>query len=463
LPPRPVLVVSVTDTLMQQRPYSNPDEPTDPSLIQDSAAGSDSHGGPHSMLQPSGDGTKASYPPPAELEAGRIIAGRYRIMRTIGGGGMGSVYMAHDARSDDIVCLKLIRADLMQERRYQELFLREGRLARRLSHENIARVYDVDCADDFWFITMEYVEGRNLRQWLHRREKHNKVITLSNLMWVARRLLRALDYLHRNGVVHRDVKPENILISRSSGDTPRTLKLADFGLAIGVQEQELRHSMIGKAIGTRDYMAPEQKEGRPVDGRADVYAVGAVMYRMLAGVAYDGHWEPLRGRADLPPGLEPMLQSWLSKFPENRPANAGAALQELEVVTSDRASHYQPDVPPAPVMSEYVHRDEIEAIVEQKLAQRYPRFPVYPVPRVQTVPILERHHGGGLLFASLLSLFCCALIGIVVIAGASTDLKRMDQGRMDPSGRGLTMAALIISVFSLVIWGFYILAAIAAY
>ena len=261
------------------------------------------------------------------LKVGDLFAGRYRATRLIGQGGMGAVYLVHDDNTGEDVCLKLIRTELLSQPGAVDRFREEGKLARRLTHEGIVKVFDIDQRDGIWFITMEFVAGRSLREWMNSRRLTGEPIALDEALWVADSVLRVLEYAHRT-LVHRDIKPENIMISGEPGQPGSTLKLLDFGIARGVTSTGMTQT--GQVLGSPAYMAPEQKSGATVDARVDLYAVGALLYELICGVAFDGHWEaPSEVVADCPASLDDALKSALSKFPQKRPADARSMREAL--------------------------------------------------------------------------------------------------------------------------------------
>lgn len=202
------------------------------------------------------------------------LADRYRIEREIGSGGMATVYLAEDLKHDRHVALKVLSADLAAVLG-PERFLREIHVAARLTHPHILPLLDSGEADGTLFYVMPYVEGATLRE----RLKREKQLSVEDALRIARQVADALDYAHRHGVVHRDIKPENILLEENHA------VMADFGIAraIGVAGGE-RLTATGVAVGTAEYMSPEQASGeRDLDGRSDVYALGCVLYEMLAG------------------------------------------------------------------------------------------------------------------------------------------------------------------------------------
>jgi eukaryotic-like serine/threonine-protein kinase len=216
--------------------------------------------------------------------------GAYEVVEQIGTGGMGDVYRARDTRLDRTVALKVIRASEPPRRDRIERFRREARAISRLNHPHICALYDIGEQDGEAFLVMEYVPGETLA---HRLERGP--LRIEEVLRYAVQIANALDIAHRNGVVHRDLKPSNIMLAREG------VKLLDFGLAklrdVDVDRMEnvttisLSLSEDGLIFGSLPYMAPEQLEGKPVDARADLFALGAVLYEMVTGEA------PFRGRS----------------------------------------------------------------------------------------------------------------------------------------------------------------------
>jgi eukaryotic-like serine/threonine-protein kinase len=200
---------------------------------------------------------------------GRLLAERYDVLELLGTGGMGAVYRAHDRELDELVALKLIHPQLAASPRFVERFRREVKLARRVTHRNVARTFELVHAGAVMFCTMELVDGESLRGRLERGPSVGPRLAA----WIASEVCAALAAAHAAGVVHRDIKPDNILLA-----TDGRVVLADFGVAVlGVPGQAVDVS------GTPEYMAPEQARGEPATAATDVYAVGVVLYEMLSG------------------------------------------------------------------------------------------------------------------------------------------------------------------------------------
>jgi tRNA A-37 threonylcarbamoyl transferase component Bud32 len=258
--------------------------------------------------------------------------GRYEILEEIGRGGMGVVYKARDKRLDRVVALKRLPDMLESEPRYVELLLREARSAARLNHRNIVTVHDVDRESDFWFITMEYLEGASLAATL----RQHKRVAPRSVVWLGEQIVAGLGYAHAQGIVHRDVKPANLLVTKD-----HTLKLMDFGVAKILEEARRKRTLIG---GTPAYMAPEQAAGAVVDGRTDLYALGATFFELLTGAVPFAEGDPLhhhrsteapdpRAHATgIPDPLAELILALMRKDPAERPASAADVAVQLRAI-----------------------------------------------------------------------------------------------------------------------------------
>ena len=215
------------------------------------------------MLQPVSD---------VQSRLAAALAGRYALEREVGRGGMSIVYLAHDQRLSRKVALKILRPELAATLG-PERFLREIKVVAGLSHPHILPLHDSGVAAGMLYYVMPYVEGESLR---HRLERQGP-LPLEDALEITRQVAEALEYAHQHDVVHRDIKPENILLQ--SGQAV----VSDFGIARAISEARARVTGTGVAVGTPDYMSPEQASGGTVDGRSDVYSLGCVLYEMLAG------------------------------------------------------------------------------------------------------------------------------------------------------------------------------------
>jgi serine/threonine-protein kinase len=273
--------------------------------------------------------------------------GRYEILDEIGHGAMGRVYRARDPLIDRTVAIKTVSIDLLQQEGAgaEARFLREAQSAGRLSHPNIVTIYDVGEANGLAYIAMEYLSGATLRDLMDLGP-----MPLDLALETATQMAEALAFAHAHGVIHRDIKPANVVVSEQQG----RVKLSDFGIAHLVNSN---HTQTGQMLGSPRYMSPEQAMGKEINGRSDIFSLGAVLYEMLTGrYAFDGDNLPvivyrlinetpvdastLRG---LPGELNALLTRLLSKNPENRP-DAAALLQDLRAL-----QHGDPQAPaPAP-------------------------------------------------------------------------------------------------------------------
>jgi len=265
---------------------------------------------------------------------GQLLDGRYRVTRRLARGGMATVYTALDTRLNREVALKVMHPGLAEDREFVNRFIREAHAAARLSHPAAVAVYDQSADSGHVFIAMEYVAGRNLRDWLRDRGR----LTPRETFAVMEPVLAALAAAHQAGLVHRDIKPENVLIA----DDGR-VKVADFGLARAVSAA----TSTGTLIGTVAYLAPEQVERGVADQRTDVYSAGILLYECLTGFQPHGGETPIQiayqhVNADVPapsairPSLAPALDELVARAtcrnPAGRPDDAGAFLAELLTV-----------------------------------------------------------------------------------------------------------------------------------
>jgi len=277
------------------------------------------------------------------MELAEALSGRYRIERELGRGGMATVYLAHDQRHDRPVAIKVLRPEVAAALG-AERFLREIAITARLDHPHILTLIDSGAAEGFLFYVVPYVRGESLRARLQR----EKQLAVGEAVRITQQVAGALDHAHRHGVVHRDVKPENILLHEGEA------MVADFGIALALEAAGGgdRLTATGISIGTPEYMSPEQAEGsRALDARSDVYALGAVLYEMLAGepphtgptaqavIAKLLTQPPTRlqvVRADVPPGVAAAVARALAKVAAERFASAGAFAAALAAAPATR-------------------------------------------------------------------------------------------------------------------------------
>ncbi|MGB7371912.1 protein kinase domain-containing protein [Erythrobacter sp.] len=265
--------------------------------------------------------------------------GRYRIEARIGEGAMADVYRAHDPDIGRTVAVKVLKAEYARDAQLGARFLREARAAGALSHSHIATIYDVGALDGVPYIAMELVEGEPLDQLVQRQGR----IAYERVLVLARQLADALAYAHRAGIVHRDVKPSNIIVSPDG----TTAKLLDFGVArVGEADpSSLARTQVGQLLGTPRYMSPEQALGLPIDHRSDLFSLGVVIYEMVTGKsAFPGtnlatlaiqiaqeRVAPVGDvAADCPPGLSAIIDRLLAKKPEQRFADGAALVAALD-------------------------------------------------------------------------------------------------------------------------------------
>lgn len=272
----------------------------------------------------------------------KVLGNRYEVGALLGHGGMADVHAGVDTRLSRKVAIKTLRSDLARDRSFQTRFRREAQAAAALNHPNIVAVYDTGEEELPWgnvpYIVMEFVEGKTLRDLL----REGTRISTDRALQITQEILAALDYSHNHGLIHRDIKPGNIMLTANGA-----IKVMDFGIARALDDVNTTVTHASSVIGTAAYLSPEQARGESVDGRSDLYAVGCLLYELLTGrtpfvgdspvaVAYQHAREeaplPSSINAQLSNDLDAVIMTALAKNPDNRYQSAAAMSKDLQHV-----------------------------------------------------------------------------------------------------------------------------------
>ena len=274
------------------------------------------------------------------LAPGQMFGNRYEIKSVLGVGGMGMVYKANDRELGEVLAIKTLKPDMVQsDSNAFERFKSEVKLARKIAHRNVVRTYDLGEITGQYYITMEYVEGKSLKDLIKERGR----LPASVVLPIAKQLCRALEVSHEEGVIHRDIKPQNMVVQ---GDG--VLKVMDFGIArLASRRKEEGHTEQGMVVGTPEYMAPEQLLGDELDARADLYATGVVLYECLVGtvpitadspitliakVLEETPKAPKDVKPDIPQSLSDLVMWVLAKERDKRPKSAAELHARLDAI-----------------------------------------------------------------------------------------------------------------------------------
>jgi serine/threonine-protein kinase len=281
----------------------------------------------------------------------QVFNDRYELVRHVARGGMAQVYLAKDLLLDRPVALKVLFPELSVDHSFVERFRREAQAAANLSHPNIVPIYDWGEGERTYFIVMEYVDGRTLSQLIHQGP-----LDAEQAASIAADVAAALEFAHRHGVIHRDVKPGNVLIDRSG-----QVKVTDFGIARAVGTQE-GLTQTGAVMGTATYFSPEQAQGHPVDVRSDVYSLGVMLYEMVVGkppfagdspvaIAYkhvrEEPIQPSRANRAVPRSLEAIIMQAMAKDPAHRYQTAEDLRNDLLRYLRGNAVYADPPLTPS--------------------------------------------------------------------------------------------------------------------
>ncbi len=283
---------------------------------------------------------------------GKKLDGRYEITELIGVGGMADVYKATDIIDNKIVAVKILKKEFAENEEFLRRFRNESKAIALLSHPNIVKVYDVGFSDKIQFIVMEYIDGITLKEYI----ENEKVLTWKDSVHFIIQILRALQHAHDRGIVHRDIKPQNIMLF-----TDGTIKVMDFGIAKFAREEG--RTATDQAIGTVHYISPEQARGDVTDEKSDIYSVGVMLYEMLTGQKPFDTDNPVtvavmhmqntaeRPRAinpDIPAGLEEIILRAMEKDAENRYQTASDMIRDIESFKANNQmtfGYYEEDIP----------------------------------------------------------------------------------------------------------------------
>lgn len=269
---------------------------------------------------------------------GKQIGGRYELLENIGGGGMAIVYKAHDILLNRKVAVKILREQYVHDEDFIRRFRREAQSAASLSHPNVVSIYDVGKEDDIYYIVMEYVAGSNLNEEIRRRAPFQ----VDEAIRITLQICDALDHAHQNHIIHRDIKPHNILIGRNG-----RVKVTDFGIARAASSADITQT--GSVIGSVHYLSPEHAKGTKQGEKSDIYSLGIVLYQMLTNqLPFSGdspisvalkHLQeqvepPRKFNPHIPPNVEAIILKTLQKSPEERYRTAKELLQDLEMAVN---------------------------------------------------------------------------------------------------------------------------------
>lgn len=265
---------------------------------------------------------------------GKRIGGRYDIEQQIGEGGMAIVYRARDTLLNRTVALKVLRSQFGNDDDFVARFHREAQAAASLSHPNVVNIYDIGQDDEMYYIVMEYIEGMTLKQYIN----EHAPLDMNKAVDIGMQICDALDHAHQNELIHRDIKPHNILINKYG-----RIKVTDFGIARAVSSVTITHT--GSVLGSVHYFSPEQAKGIAAGAKSDLYSLGVVLYEMLTGeLPFSGdspisvalkhlqesYVAPRKLRPEIPQSLENVIIRAMAKEPMYRYESAREMLEDLQ-------------------------------------------------------------------------------------------------------------------------------------
>ncbi|MGB9342694.1 Stk1 family PASTA domain-containing Ser/Thr kinase [Trichococcus sp.] len=328
------------------------------------------------------------------MEAGKKLGGRYKIVRHIGSGGMANVYLGHDLILDRPVAIKVLRFDFRDNKDALRRFQREALSATQLIHPNIVGVYDVDEEDGLQYIVMEFIDGTDLKKYIDIQGR----VSPEKSIHIMHQVLSAVALAHKNRIIHRDIKPQNILI-----DNQDRIKITDFGIAVALSETSITQT--NTLLGSVHYLSPEQARGSMATSKSDIYALGVVLYELLSGkVPFDGesavsvalkHFqEPMpfirESHPEIPQSLENVILRATAKEPLDRYATCEEMMVDLDSCLNEERLHEAPFMPVS-LLQETKVLTPLSAEVVAKADSG--NTIVSPPPSVKAEPIQEYESG----------------------------------------------------------------------
>ena len=357
---------------------------------------------------------------------GRLLDGRYEILEVMGTGGMAVVYKARCHRLNRLVAIKILKDEYSKDEDFRRRFHAESQAVAMLSHPNIVSVYDVSHYDDSDYIVMELIDGISLKQYIEKKQILNWKETLHFAIQIA----KALEHAHSRGIVHRDIKPHNVMVLKNG-----SVKVADFGIA---QMMSNGTTLTKEALGSVHYISPEQAKGGRVDNRSDLYSLGIVMYEMIGGrVPYDGDTpvavaiQHINGGAqkpsvlnpNTPRGLEQIIMKAMSRYPRDRYSTATAMLYDMDEFRKEPTMVF-PEAPTAMDDSTQALPSDIEKELAEQAPQTIAQRTVKRAEPPQTRPVQEKkpvrraqdfeEEGRG--HVAAIAIGVCALVAVIAVA-----------------------------------------------
>jgi len=268
--------------------------------------------------------TETLVAPSKNLDAGSVFAGRYLILEELGKGGMGSVYKAFDKEVGEKIALKTIKPEIAADEKVIQRFRNELKIARKISHKNVCRMFDLGREDDTYYIAMEYVSGEDLKSSVRRMGP----LSTGKVLGFATEICEGLAEAHRLGIVHRDLKPQNIMIDRDG-----IAQIMDFGIARSRELKGMTEN--GSTIGTPEYMSPEQVEGEDIDQRSDIYSMGVILYEMVTGRT------PFEGKTPMSIAMKHVTEKPKEPIGLNMQISEDLSRVIMKCMEKDKARRYQ--------------------------------------------------------------------------------------------------------------------------